>query len=44
MVTKSKEYQLMALKNRLKVIQEKGKCTQGVVRKLERQIRTLEAE
>ena len=39
--TESKEYQLMALQSRLQVIQEKGKATQGVIRKLQRQIRNL---
>ena len=42
--TENKEYQLMALQNRLQVIQEKGKATQGVVRKLQRQIRNLKCD
>ena len=42
--TESKEYQLMALQNRLQVIQEKGKATQGVIRKLQRQIRNLKCD
>ena len=42
--TESKEYQLMALQNRLQVIQEKGKATQGVIRKLKRQIRNLKCD
>ena len=42
--TESKEYQLMALQNRLQVIQEKGKTTQGVIRKLQRQIRNLKCD
>ena len=42
--TESKEYQLMALQNRLQVIQEKGKTTQGVIRKLKRQIRNLKCD
>ena len=40
--TESKEYKLMALKNRLQVITAKNKYSQGVVRKIERQIRNLE--
>ena len=42
--TESKEYQLMALQSRLQVIQEKGKATQGVIRKLQRQIRNLKCD
>jgi hypothetical protein len=38
----TKEIQLAILKNRLTTIQNKGKYTQGIVRKLERQIRSLE--
>ena len=40
--TESKEYKLMALKNRLQVITAKGKYSQGVISKIERQIRNLE--
>jgi hypothetical protein len=36
------ENKLMVLKNRLAIIQNKGKYTFGIIRKLERQIRNLE--
>jgi hypothetical protein len=44
MKTDSLAYQKKAIEDRLNTIRERGKSTQGVVRKLERQLRNLASE